>query len=107
MATDNGFVGFAQLEVAGRSIYPTGRVGDVAAALTVVVSPIIVLPTNPALLAITTPTLEDAQDIGDELVAQYEADLGIEFDRLTLTSMLITSISNMSAYLMQVLEMRH
>ncbi|MHA1963330.1 MAG: CARDB domain-containing protein [Candidatus Thorarchaeota archaeon] len=83
MATDDGYVSFAQLEVAGRSIYPTGRVGGAAAALTVMISPIVVLPTNPADLNLRVPTLVEAQILADEIVALYEADLGIEFERLT------------------------
>ena len=82
MATDTGYVSFAQLEVAGRAIYPNGRVGDGAAMLTITVNPIIVLPSNPATLYATEPTLAEAQAIADELVAEYEEDLLIEFDRL-------------------------
>ena len=83
MATDTGYVSLSQLELAGRVIYPNGRIGDTAATLTLMVSPIIVLPANPADLYVSTPTLEQAQDIADEIVALYEADLFIEFDRLT------------------------
>ncbi|TFH02211.1 MAG: hypothetical protein E4H14_17820, partial [Candidatus Thorarchaeota archaeon] len=83
MATDTGYVSFSQLEIAGRTIYPNGRIGDTAATLTLMVSPIIVLPANAADLYLSMPSLEQAQDLADEIVALYEADLSIEFDRLT------------------------
>ncbi len=83
MATDTGYVSMCQLEVAGRTIYPNGRVGDASAILTVYINPIIVLPSNPAGLYVSEPTLEEAQALADELVALYEADLFIEFDRFT------------------------
>lgn len=82
MEDDRGYVSMSQLEVAGRSVYPNGRVGDAAAILTVMVNPIIVLPANPADLDLSQPTLEEAQDLADEIVAQYETDLLIEFDNL-------------------------
>ncbi len=83
MATKRGYVSTCQLEVAGRSVYPNGRVGDTTAMLTVTINPIIVLPANPADLHLSTPTLEEAQDLAAEIVAVYEANLLIEFDRLT------------------------
>jgi len=87
METDNGFVSFAQLEVAGRSVYPTGHVGDAAATLTVVVSPIIVIPENGSELHVLVPTLAEAQSLAGELVTLYETDLGIEFERFTTMRM--------------------
>ncbi len=87
MDTGNGHVSLAQLEVAGRSTYPTGRVGGAAATLTVLISPVIVLPTNPADLNLISPTLAQAQVLAGEIVSLYEADLGIEFERLTTARM--------------------
>ncbi len=83
MATDTGYVSMCQLEVAGRTIYPTGRIGDAAATLTLIINPIVVLPSNPAELYVSVPTLEEAQELGDEIAALYESDLFIDFDRLT------------------------
>jgi hypothetical protein len=83
MATENGYVSLAQLEVAGRSVYPTGRVSDTVATLTLVINPIIILPDNPAEMYILSPTLEEAQSLAEELVTLYEVDLGIVFERLT------------------------
>lgn len=83
MATESGFVSVAQLEVAGRSVYPTGRVSDTVAMLTLVINPIIVFPSDPASTYLLSPTLEEAQDLADEIVTLYEGDLGIQFERLT------------------------
>lgn len=83
MATSDGYVNFGQLEVAGRTIYPNGRVGGAAATLTLMVSPIIVLPANPADLFLVQPSLQEAQYIADQIADLYEADLSIEFERLT------------------------
>ncbi|MGY5870640.1 MAG: hypothetical protein RTV72_00185 [Candidatus Thorarchaeota archaeon] len=82
MATDTGYVAAGQLEMASRAVYPTGRIGDAFAMLTILVSPIIVLPEIAADWYVTEPTLAQAQSIGDEFVALYESDMGIDFDRL-------------------------
>jgi len=83
MVTSDGYVAMGQLEIAGRTIYPNGRVGGAAATLTLMVSPIIVLPANPADLFLAQPSLQEAQYIADEIADLYEADLSIEFERLT------------------------
>ncbi|MGY5881360.1 MAG: hypothetical protein RTV31_13995, partial [Candidatus Thorarchaeota archaeon] len=83
MATDTGYVSMSQLEVAGRTVYPNGRVGDPAATLTLIINPIIVLPANASNVYLTEPTLEEAQNLADEIVTLYETDFSIEFNRLT------------------------
>ena len=82
MATDTGYVSMCQLEVAGRTVYPNGRIGDAAAMLTLIINPIIVLPENASNVYLTEPTLQDALNLADELVTLYETDFSIEFNRL-------------------------
>lgn len=89
-ATDNGYVAMAQLEVSAKSVYPTGKMGGAAAALTVLVNPIIVLPEVVDDAHILQPSLAQAISLAEEIVALYEADLGLEFHRL--------AISNQSLY---------
>jgi hypothetical protein len=88
MAAETGFVSIAQLEVSGRSVYPTGRVSDTVAMLTLIINPIIVFPDNPDDSYLLTPTLEEAHSIGDTIVNLYEADLGLTFERLTTLKMM-------------------
>jgi len=97
MATGTGYVAAAQLEIAGRAVYPTGRIGDAFAMLTLIVNPIIVLPAAPASWYLSEPTLAEAQELADEFVAIYETDLLIEFTRLT-TYRQYVSISFNSSY---------
>ncbi|MFW9789418.1 MAG: hypothetical protein ACFFE2_10680 [Candidatus Thorarchaeota archaeon] len=87
LENENGYVSLAQLEVAGRSVYPTGRVSGTVVMLTLVVTPIIVFAQNPASSYMVSPTLEDAQDLGGEMVTLFEGDLGIQFERLTSVRM--------------------
>jgi len=87
MATGSGYVSMSQLEIAGRTVYPNGRIGDAAAMLTVMVNPIVVLPSNPADLSLVQPNIQEAHLLADEIVALYESDLFIEFDRLTTVKM--------------------
>ncbi|MHA1936212.1 MAG: hypothetical protein ACW97A_13130, partial [Candidatus Thorarchaeota archaeon] len=83
MATGTGYVAACQLEIAGRAVYPTGRIGDAFAMLTILVNPIIVLPANASNWYVSEPTLQEAQVLADEFVALYETDLTLQFDRLT------------------------
>ena len=82
MATATGYVSASQLRVAGRSVYPTGRIGGAFAMLTILVNPLVVLPVNPAGLYLSEPTLEEAHELADEIVALYETDILIDFERL-------------------------
>ncbi|TFG97729.1 hypothetical protein E4H12_07910 [Candidatus Thorarchaeota archaeon] len=106
MATDTGYVAACQLEMAGRSVYPTGRVGDAFIMLTILVNPIIVLPASPAMWYLSEPTLEGAQVLADEFVALYETDLSVEFERLIsmkqLSSLYFNSTySSCDSYILQ------
>ncbi|TFG34127.1 hypothetical protein EU527_04995 [Candidatus Thorarchaeota archaeon] len=82
-ALKDGFVSFAQLEVGSRSVFPNGVVGSPIAALTLMVSPIVVLPAIKENIYITSLSFEEAVTLAEEVVAVYEADLGINFDRLS------------------------
>jgi len=94
MATDTGYVAACQLEIAGRAVYPTGRVGDAFATLTIQVNPIIVLPASPEAWLLSEPTLEEAQVLADEFVSLYETDLSIEFERLVSIKQLVSVYFN-------------
>jgi hypothetical protein len=87
MATETGFVSVAQLEVAGRSVYPTGRVSETVLTLTLLINPIIVFPSNPNDTHLIAPTLEEAQDIAEEIATLYEQDLGVQLERFTTVRM--------------------
>jgi len=97
MATGTGYVAACQLEIAGRAVYPTGRIGDAFAMLTILVNPIVVLPAAPSFWYLVQPTLAQAQDLADEFVTLYETDLAIEFTRLT-TYRQLTSINFNGSY---------
>ena len=87
LENENGYVSLAQLEVAARSVYPTGRVSSTVAMLTLIVTPIMVFAEVPASSYVISPTLEEAQDLGGEIVTILEGDLGIQFERLTSVKM--------------------
>jgi hypothetical protein len=83
-ATDNGYVSMAQLELSAKTTYPTGRMGGIAAALTIMVNPIVNMPEVYSNTEVLQPDAAEAITLAEEIVALYETALGLEFHRLAI-----------------------
>ncbi len=84
-----GFVSEAQLEIANRIVYPNGRYGGPGMSLTLLINPIIVIPAISSNTYLVEPEISDVISLGDEMVAQYEDDLGVEFQRFSTTRQML------------------
>jgi uncharacterized repeat protein (TIGR01451 family) len=82
MQNDNGFVSLSVLELSGMTVFPNGVVGAPMAALQIVVTPVIIVPTNRSLVHFANLPLAEAQSLADEVASVYETALTIDLQRL-------------------------
>lgn len=84
METKKGFVSISSLELSGMTVFPNGVVGPPQAILEVIVTPVMVVPTNRSLVHMADLSQVDAISIAGEVVAAYNTALSISLQRLMI-----------------------
>jgi uncharacterized repeat protein (TIGR01451 family) len=82
MQNDNGFVSLSVLELSGMTVFPNGVVGAPMAVLQIVVTPVIIVPTNRSQVHFADLTVAQAVSIAGEVAAVYNTALSISLQRL-------------------------
>lgn len=85
LQNNNGAVAGAMLAIGSETSYLNGRIGGPTASLSLQINPILNIPLDASEAALLNLELSEVISIAEEMATQYEADLGIEFERFSIT----------------------